>query len=164
MLYDPTAYPCVEEFQGHYRFLSNFVPCVVELDGKTYPTVEHAYQAAKTHDPALRYEIRKLISPGAAKRITRQMVIRRDWEEVKIGVMRGLLEQKFSQETFDFQLEVLRGFTLIEGNKWGDTFWGCVKVQGYKWQGENNLGKLLMEIRDAKRPLTERAGSTLLRG
>ena len=32
---------------------------------------------------------------------------------------------------------------LIEGNSWGDTFWGvCDGV------GENNLGKVLMRVRD----------------
>ena len=34
---------------------------------------------------------------------------------------------------------------LIEGNTWGDTFWGVDKNTG---QGENHLGRILMELRD----------------
>ena len=37
---------------------------------------------------------------------------------------------------------------LIEGNTWGDTFFGMIKDSQGKWTGENNLGKILMQIRD----------------
>ena len=48
----PTSRPAdVTEFQGEYRFLSNFWPAQVVFEGVTYPTSEHAYQAAKTLDP-----------------------------------------------------------------------------------------------------------------
>jgi predicted NAD-dependent protein-ADP-ribosyltransferase YbiA (DUF1768 family) len=36
---------------------------------------------------------------------------------------------------------------LIEGNNWGDVIWGCVRGPGDEWIGENNLGKLLMKLR-----------------
>src|SRR6185369_8674281 len=42
------------EFQGDNRFLSNFFPAEVIYEGITYPTAEHAYQAAKTLDPEQR--------------------------------------------------------------------------------------------------------------
>jgi predicted NAD-dependent protein-ADP-ribosyltransferase YbiA (DUF1768 family) len=41
----------ISSFTGEYRFLSNFYPCVVHLDEEVYPSVEHAYQAAKTVNP-----------------------------------------------------------------------------------------------------------------
>src|SRR3954468_6821071 len=47
----------IDSFQGEYRFLSNFWPAGVEFEGITYPTAEHAYQAAKTLDVALRKRI-----------------------------------------------------------------------------------------------------------
>lgn len=58
----------IEGFFNEYRFLSNFWPAVVELDGIRYPTVEHAYQAAKTLDRAARREMRIQKSPGKAKK------------------------------------------------------------------------------------------------
>lgn len=41
----------IAEFHGPYLFLSNFFPATVQLDGIPYPSVEHAYQTAKTLDP-----------------------------------------------------------------------------------------------------------------
>ncbi|GAH15684.1 unnamed protein product, partial [marine sediment metagenome] len=55
----------IQEFQGEYRFLSSFYPAEVELDGVTYPTVEHAFQAAKTLDSAQREFIRSAPRPGS---------------------------------------------------------------------------------------------------
>jgi len=40
----------IDRFRRGYRFLSNFHPCEVEMDGETYPSVEHAYQTAKSLD------------------------------------------------------------------------------------------------------------------
>ena len=44
---DGTRITRITRFHGEYRFLSNFYPVKVEYDGVQYPTVEHAYQAAK---------------------------------------------------------------------------------------------------------------------
>ena len=43
-------YEVINEFQGKYRFLSNFYPCDIVYEGIQYPSTEHAYQAAKTLD------------------------------------------------------------------------------------------------------------------
>lgn len=37
---------------------------------------------------------------------------------------------------------------LIEGNTWGDKFWGAVWDKELGWVGQNWLGKLLMEERE----------------
>jgi hypothetical protein len=37
-------------FHNEYRFLSNFYPAEVSFEGLVFPTVEHAYVAAKTTD------------------------------------------------------------------------------------------------------------------
>lgn len=57
----------ISEFQGQYRFLSNFWPAVVQLDGIYYPTVEHAYQAAKTLQPIWRLYVGSALDLGTAK-------------------------------------------------------------------------------------------------
>ena len=37
----------INDFRGPYRWLSNFHEVEVLLDGETYASTEHAYQAAK---------------------------------------------------------------------------------------------------------------------
>ncbi len=49
--------PCIREFKGEFRFLSNFFPSRIYHDGIEYPTVEHAFQAAKTLDFEQRWGI-----------------------------------------------------------------------------------------------------------
>lgn len=133
----------IDNFHGEYRWLSNFWPVKVVLDGRTYPSVEAAYQAAKTVSPQERKPFEKM-NPFEAKKAGRRITLRRDWDQVKLGVMRSLLEQKFSPggELHKMLLST-KPHTLIEGNTWNDTFWGVCRGRG-----NNHLGKLLMEIRD----------------
>jgi len=129
-------------FQGEYRWLSNFSPCLVVLDGETYASTEHAYQAAKTLNLDQRKQIMRMAHASAAKRAGRYVAMRLDWDTVKISVMRNLLQQKFAQTPYRELLLATGNHLIIEGNTWGDVFWGvCLGV------GENNLGKLIMEIR-----------------
>ena len=132
----------IESFQGAYRFLSNFWPAEVEYEGLVYPSSEHAYQAAKTIDPEARKAFLD-IKPGQAKRKGRKVVLREDWEDVKLDVMLDLLRAKFSNPELTKMLLDTGDRGLIEGNTWGDQFWGVCKGQG-----ENHLGLLLMQVRD----------------
>lgn len=59
----------ISDFSGGNHFLSNFHPSPVTMDGVIYPTVEHAYQAAKTIDHAEREVIRTSPGPGMAKNL-----------------------------------------------------------------------------------------------
>ena len=72
----------------------------------------------------------------------RHLPLRPDWEDVKLSVMEGLLRQKFREEPFKSQLKATGDAQLVEGNYWGDVYWGVCRGQG-----ENHLGKLLMKIR-----------------
>ena len=73
------------------------------------------------------------------------MVLRSDWELIKVSVMRELLVQKFFQSPYQNLLINTGDEYIQEGNRWGDTFWGvCLKTN----TGSNNLGILLMEIRN----------------
>lgn len=140
----------IEEFQGPYRWLSNFWPCTVSLtlDGEiwTFASVEHGYQTAKVWDPADRQRVALAATPAQAKRIARQCKPRFDWSKMKLQVMEELLRDKFSDPKLRLMLVSTGDSELIEGNTWGDTYWGvCLGV------GENNLGKLLMKIREEVR-------------
>lgn len=133
----------IESFQGEYQFLSNFWPAEVELDGQRYPTVEHAYQAAKTLHSGQRRTIQTAPRPGIAKSMGKRVHLREDWNsDTKLAVMGDLLRQKFSSEPLRTKLQETGEEEIREGNDWGDTFWGV-----FKGRGENNLGKMLMFIR-----------------
>ena len=131
----------IERFAGQYRFLSNFYLCNVMLDGVSYPSTENAYQAAKTLDHELRKQFQSCTA-SAAKKGGRYLPLRKDWESAKLGVMLDLLRKKFARGAIRDQLLATGDVELIEGNTWGDTYWGvCGGV------GENMLGKLLMQVR-----------------
>ena len=133
----------IDSFSGEYEFLSNFFPSVIcDPDGITYPTVEHYFQAMKTVHLSERKEIAAAPTPGKAKRMGRRVFLRSDWEGIKIEVMRQGLKQKFADKELRDKLLATGDAILIEGNWWHDTFWGVCDGKG-----ENNLGKLLMEVR-----------------
>lgn len=130
----------IDDFRApENQFLGNFYECYVEMEGDIYPTVEHAFQAAKTFDVADRESIRKAVSPRHAKRIGRSVTLRSDWDIVKVDVMKELLAKKFETSELRRQLLATRDAQLVSG---GDSFWGLVDGMGL-----NQLGKLLMEIR-----------------
>lgn len=142
----------ITSFDGVFRFLSNFYHCRVKFDGVEYPSTEHAYQAAKTKDPAQRERIRLQTTCGKAKMLGKKVAMRPDWEAIKVDVMRNLLAQKFLPGSeLAAKLLATDDAELIEGNTWGDTTWGCIKNASGEWVGQNLLGKLLMEQRQGLR-------------
>lgn len=131
----------IREFKGAWSFLSNFYPTDVYFELELYPSTEHAYQAAKSLDPQFRRIVQRAPSAAESRRLGRQATLRADWSEVRVDIMRSLLRRKFAQP---FLRDLLLGTgdaELVEGNTWGDRFWG---VDGH---GENMLGKLLMQVR-----------------
>jgi len=144
----------IEGFQNEYKFMSNFVPARVMLDGDWYPTTEHAYQAAKTTDRDKRRGIKMAASPGIAKRLGRLLPIRKDWESIKDKTMYDLLVQKFAQPEYSEQLLATGDAYIEETNHWGDVYWGVCKGVG-----QNKLGKMLMDIRQGLRDLERTAGT-----
>ena len=133
----------ITSFSGQYRFLSNFYSSEVIYDDHIYPTVEHAYQASKT-TISRRHAIRQAENPGHAKRLGRQVPLRRDFEENKVMIMRKLVRQKFKDPMLRTSLLRTGNRRLVEGNRRGDQFWGESPV-GF---GQNKLGQILMVIRE----------------
>ena len=137
----------ITRFHGETRYLSNFAPAEVVLDGEVYLSTEHAFQAAKTLDKETREKIRNG-TPGQAKRLGRKIKIRDDWDEMRLSTMETLLRQKFlTDNEYGKKLMATGTQEIVEGNRWHDQFWGscdCPKCGG---GGQNNLGKLLMKIR-----------------
>lgn len=134
----------INSFRGENSFLSNMSGSSFKVGQETYPTVEHFFQVMKTTDPAERAKILAAKTAGEAKKIGRTVTLRKNWNEIREEVMEAGLRAKFQQNPeLKKRLIDTGDVDLIEGNTWGDTFWG--EVNG---KGQNKLGKLLMKIRD----------------
>lgn len=133
----------INNFRGDYFFLSNFYEAPVIFDGIRYCNNEAAFQAQK----CINVEDRKAFStmnPSEAKKAGRKVILRSDWELVKVDLMYKIVKAKFAQNIdLALKLAATNNEELVEGNTWGDKIWG--KVNG---EGQNLLGKILMDIRD----------------
>lgn len=138
----------INDFHGKYFFLSNFDESLLWYNGKLWPTVEHAFQAAKV-DAETAEKIHKADTPGVAKRLGRQGKMRPDWDDIRFKVMEECLMRKFLCNPELMQKLLDTGDEeLIEGNTWHDNIWGdcsCSKCKDRP--GRNMLGKTLMNIR-----------------
>jgi ribA/ribD-fused uncharacterized protein len=147
MLIPPPSepYPKTDRgFSGQYEFLSNFYPSPITYEGILYPTVEHAYQASKSHTLHIKKKIAGLSTPGKAKRYGQKITpLPQNWENLKVIIMSNLLSLKFNDPVLEKQLiDTGEDLCLEEVNFWGDTYWGTCNGNG-----SNRLGNLLMNIR-----------------
>ena len=84
------------------------------------------------------------MDPSTAKREGRRVTLRPDWEEVKYQVMYEICCAKFTQNRELREILLATGDEYLEeGNTWGDRIWGTVNGQGNNW-----LGKILMQVRE----------------
>lgn len=137
----------ITAFRGRWTKFSNYSLGVVFYKGHAYQSVEHAYQAQKSLDPAIQKMIRDQPTPATSKKIARAVLLRPDWDDVKLGIMLDLLREKFSQEPERSILLSTGHEDLVEGNWWHDIFWGQCPVG----TGENWLGRLLVKVRSELR-------------
>lgn len=146
--------------------LSNFAPLPVTLpldgaedDGpREWPTVEHYYQAHK-FDVTTRQgiahaeDVRSAPSPEQAAAIGRLAqrvkpgIVRADWDDSKVGVMRRGLQAKFTQHEAARQFLLATGDLALMEDTPHDLIWGI----GWDGTGQNLLGQLLMEVRESLR-------------
>lgn len=151
----------ITSFKGPYAFLSNFYKAEVHpfwwpATLPSFPTNEHLFQAWKVPEDVSPWywvecveQIRSCDTPGTAKIMGRDTSLREDWEHIKIDVMKYCVQDKFRRhdDLMDALLNTGEA-ELIEGNTWGDKFWGAVWDKELGWVGQNWLGKLLMEERE----------------
>ena len=128
---------------------SNFSPHPIVLDGKRWPTSEHYFQAQKFEDEAKREEIRRANRPMLAAKLgrDRKAKLRRDWESVKVGVMRDAVRAKFTQHQNLRALLLSTGDAKLVEHTENDSYWG----DGGDGSGKNMLGRVLMQVRDELR-------------
>ena len=166
----PTVIKFYDKTDKYFEF-SNFYMAPVEIDGKIYPSSEHAYQAFKFLGPQATERdkeyaeiIRKINTPNKAKILATQkrvggykwktdlnptiesysdVKMRPDWEQVKDDVMRVIVYAKFSQNSKLKELLLSTGDALIQEDSTRDYYWGT----GKDGSGKNMLGIILMETR-----------------
>lgn len=127
-------------FDGSYRWLSNFWRIDIQYEGRVYYSSENTYQAAKAPNE-FREEFESC-TPGCSKRLGGTVRLSSQWDERKVEIMRAILELKFAPGTpLAEKLLATENRQLVEGNTWNDTFWEVCRGEG-----QNQLGRLLMEI------------------
>lgn len=139
----------ITAFTGKYELLSLYSYSDVKLDGEVYPCVECAYFASKTKDPVER-KLFQDIRPQSAKITARHVTKYKKWESERLGILEGLLEQKFAPGTPERELlNSTKGEELVHGNTWHDNFLGfCTCPICATKEHHNHLGRMLMKIRD----------------
>lgn len=137
----------IESFRGEYFWLSNFYPCAVVVRSFVFKCAEAAYQCAKSTNQSEDVWRFVEMNGAEAKKAGRKLEVREDWDYIKIDIMREVVESKFRNNA-DIRKKLLDtgDAKLIEGNDWGDTFWGVCNGRGQNW-----LGYILMNLRDKLR-------------
>lgn len=135
-----------------YEWLSNFYYSpIVDKKHAIWPTAEHAYQGQKTVDPEWRTAIRKALTPARARRLGDTCPLRPDWDKVKKDLMFKILKAKFLQnDELRQRLFNTGGEALVHEAPW-DSYWG-----NGTGDGRNELGKMLMKIRDQLRAIHDK--------
>jgi ribA/ribD-fused uncharacterized protein len=127
-----------------YGWMSNFHEAPFAYDGAQWPTVEHAFQAAKAYpNYAEMARIRKASSPQEAKKLGRQAQLRPDWERVKVSIMGRIVARKFKDNPRLMEMLLATGNAPIEEDSPWDSFWGT----GRDGNGRNEMGKILTRLR-----------------
>ena len=134
----------ISGFCGTFSWLSNFYePAKVTRKGLSFNSVEAAYHASKYDDqPDIAKQFVGLSAPDAYKLSkTTGPYDYKTFDAAKLDIMRDLIKQKYGSEPLLSKLKATGTKTLQEWNWWGNKYWGMSP------DGENWLGKIIMEIR-----------------
>lgn len=118
-----------------------------ELDGFTWPTAEHYFQAMKfvETNPEHSERIRQAATPKQARKLGRQRMknLRKDWAKVKRVIMtRALYTKCRTYPEIGQALIDTNQAKIMEASQY-DYYWGC----GRDRRAENVYGKVLMDVR-----------------
>ena len=143
---DPVFFYGVKQEYGAF---SNFAAFPFTLQDRRWPTSEHYFQAQKFAGTDHEEQVRRAKSPMIAARMgrSRQRPFRRDWEQVKDGVMMDALRAKFGQHPDLKPMLLETGDRRLVEHTENDRYW----ADGGDGSGRNRLGELLMQLRDELR-------------
>ena len=137
-------------YEQEYYVLSNFSAFSLYYRGLRFDTSEAAYHWEKfPDDPDIQHCILKTESAHEAFKIAERHKAsrRKDWDEVKVGIMKVILQAKANQHEYVRRKLLETGERELIEDSWRDSFWGW----GENKDGQNMLGKLWMQIRDELR-------------
>lgn len=139
----------------------------IKHNKEMWKSSEHLYQASKyaagtecvpedsknCTEPNVRKRIQQVHSAMGAKMTQKCAVkaglVRADWDDVMVNNMRYVLQLKlfFNKDTFGKVLMQTGKLVIVEKSR-KDDFWGAMPYLMTMLRGDNNLGYLLMEVRD----------------
>lgn len=138
---------CIQFYDSNkpYYEFTNFYSAPITIGNKSYPTSEHYYQSMKFEGTPLAERIRLANSPRDAWNVANQnrQFQHQSFNNKSLDVMRTALRAKFTQHPNLRQLLKGTGSAQLVEHTANDSFWG----DGGNGTGQNNLGKLLMELR-----------------
>ena len=131
-----------------------------KYNGIEYSNVENAFQAHKVHDNdekvdeyrmALSTNIDDVLTPklaqtfgGKASFKENGFTLREDWDKVKLKIMKDIIEEYYlSNKKYLEKLMQTKDKKLVYMDSKDNNYWGTGKNGG-----ENNHGKILMELRE----------------
>jgi RNA recognition motif-containing protein/predicted NAD-dependent protein-ADP-ribosyltransferase YbiA (DUF1768 family) len=132
-----------------FEFLSPNYPCVVYLsqDKTPYPSYEHALQASKTRDMALRKSLSEIVDVKEVKRkVSKFIQVSETWKENSLRIAEQLLRDKFFRHK-ELQMKLMKTEhrSIRYVNNFHDLYWGMDEER----KGQNHYGKLIESIRDS---------------
>lgn len=139
-----------------YGWMGNMAPYPIKYDGKVWRTSEAMFQGMRYDDEDIKEIIRKEKSPmGAkmkAKKFKDRMVVV-PMSDLDVENMRKCVRMKFDQHPeLKKELMKTKGVFIYEdiGNRNGERhkFWGVKKISENEGDGQNMMGRILMELRD----------------
>lgn len=136
----------IDNFNGVFDFLNNEYPCAVYLEGRLYPSVFHAFQAARSEKDHERAKIALAESLQELYELATEIEDPPEWANKRLTVMEKCLRDKFRRHReLRERLRKTGNRDLI--NTYADRstsnlFWGMVEGKG-----QNHLGHLLQNIR-----------------
>ena len=144
--FTPNDFPdVINQFKGEYDFLGNRFGCRFVWQELQYGNAEAAFQSSKCVDESERKVYAGCSADKAALK-GKDMLPFPGWENARLDIMESILRTKFEQNPALMKKLTDTGTRiLINGNNKQETYWG---VDLYSWQGENHLGKILMNIRN----------------
>jgi ribA/ribD-fused uncharacterized protein len=148
------------EDKGPFRTFSNMAEYPIQIEDKRYPTVEHYFQAEKArefNDKEILEKILETPSSKAVKALGKKVknFIKEKWDHERLDIMKRGVRAKFVQHP-ELQKQLIETGTKQIGDADArDLYWGIGTSENTeksknpeKWKGQNQLGKILMALRE----------------
>jgi ribA/ribD-fused uncharacterized protein len=148
------------EDKGPFRTFSNMAEYPIQIEDKRYPTVEHYFQAEKAREFNDKEMLEKILETPSAKAVKAlgkkvKNFVKEKWDHERLDIMKRGVRAKFVQHP-ELQKQLLETGTKQIGDADArDLYWGIGTSENTeksknpeKWKGQNQLGKIMMSLRE----------------